>query len=63
MLDNMYNTFDDEYTFKQVPSNDNHIGDCFWGKLASNILTQNWDQSLQDLNHLREFIDKNEVIM
>lgn len=43
-----------------VPVNDKHISDCFWGKLASDILTQNWDQALNDLNQLREWIDKNE---
>lgn len=44
-----------------MPSNDKHIGDCYWGKLASDILTQNWEQALNDLMQLREFIDKNEV--
>lgn len=43
-----------------VPSNDKHIGDCLWGKLASDILTQNWEQSLLNLIQLREWIDKNE---
>ena len=41
--------------------NDKHIGDCLWGKLASDILTQNWEQSLMNLVQLREWIDKNEV--
>lgn len=43
-----------------VPSTEKHIGDCLWGKLGSDILTQNWDQSLNDFNQLREWIDKNE---
>jgi len=43
-----------------VPSNDKHIGDCYWGKLSSDILTQNWEQALNDLIQLREFIDKTE---
>jgi translation initiation factor 3 subunit E len=30
-----------------------------WGKLASEILVQNWDTALEDLNKLREFIDSN----
>ena len=42
--------------------NDKHIGDCLWGKLASDILTQNWEQSLMNLVQLREWIDKNEVV-
>lgn len=28
-----------------------------WGKLASEILVQNWDAALDDLTKLREFID------
>ncbi|KAE8741449.1 hypothetical protein FOCC_FOCC013049 [Frankliniella occidentalis] len=31
-----------------------------WGKLASEILVQNWDTALDDLNKLREFIDSNQ---
>lgn len=42
--------------------NDKHISDCLWGKLASDILTQNWEQSLMNLGHLREWIDKTEVV-
>jgi translation initiation factor 3 subunit E len=30
-----------------------------WGKLASEILMQNWDHALEDLNKLREHIDTN----
>lgn len=30
-----------------------------WGKLASEILVQNWDSALEDLNKLREYIDTN----
>ena len=48
------------YYFK-VPGNDKHISDCLWGKLASDILTQNWEQSAINLSQLREWIDKNEV--
>jgi translation initiation factor 3 subunit E len=43
-----------------VPGNDRHIADCLWGKLASDILTQNWEQSSINLGQLREWIDKNE---
>lgn len=46
----------------KVPGNDKHISDCLWGKLASDILTQNWEQSAINLSQLREWIDKNEVI-
>lgn len=30
-----------------------------WGKLASEILIQNWETALEDLNKLREYIDSN----
>lgn len=30
-----------------------------WGKLASEILTQNWENALEDLNRLKEFIESN----
>jgi len=30
-----------------------------WGKLASEILMQNWDTALEDLNRLKEYIDTN----
>ena len=30
-----------------------------WGKLASEILMQNWDTALEDLNRLKEYIDNN----
>lgn len=30
-----------------------------WGKLASEILTQNWEHALEDLNRLKEYIESN----
>lgn len=30
-----------------------------WGKLAAEILMQNWDSALEDFNRLKEFIDSN----
>jgi translation initiation factor 3 subunit E len=30
-----------------------------WGKLASEILMQNWDAALEDLNKVKEVIDQN----
>jgi len=30
-----------------------------WGKLASEILMQDWDNALDDLNRLREVLDSN----
>ncbi|CAH2014368.1 unnamed protein product [Acanthoscelides obtectus] len=40
-----------------LPPNDKHYLSALWGKLASEILYQNWDSALEDLNKLREYID------
>lgn len=32
-----------------------------WGKLASEILVQNWETALEDVNKLREYIDSNVI--
>ena len=40
-----------------VPSTDKNYLSALWGKLASEILTQNWDNALDDLNRLKEVID------
>ncbi|XP_035208159.1 eukaryotic translation initiation factor 3 subunit E-B-like isoform X2 [Stegodyphus dumicola] len=42
-----------------VPSTDKNYLNGMWGKLASEILMQNWDTALDDLNRLKEFIDSN----
>ncbi|KAG8227617.1 hypothetical protein J437_LFUL004229 [Ladona fulva] len=42
-----------------MPSTDKNFLNVLWGKLASEILVQNWDTALEDLNKLREFIDGN----
>lgn len=39
--------------------NDKNYLNVLWGKLASEILTLNWQTALEDLNRLREFIDNN----
>jgi len=31
---------------------------ALWGKLASEILTQNWETALDELNKLKEMIDQ-----
>jgi len=38
------------------PSNKNYLP-ALWGKLASEILMQNWESALDDLNRLKEIID------
>merc|ERR1719209_2003700 len=42
-----------------VPQSDKNFLNGLWGKLASEILTQNWENALEDLNRLKEFIDSN----
>ena len=43
----------------QVPSTDKNYLNGMWGKLAAEILMQNWDSALEDFNRLKEFIDSN----
>lgn len=38
------------------PSDPNYLN-VFWGKLAAEILTLNWNTALDDLNRLRDYID------
>ncbi|PSN43925.1 Eukaryotic translation initiation factor 3 subunit E [Blattella germanica] len=42
-----------------LPSTDKNYLNMLWGKLASEILVQNWEAALEDLNKLREYIDSN----
>lgn len=43
----------------QVPSTDRNALNSLWGKLASEILMQNWEAAMEDLTRLRETIDNN----
>ncbi|TPX40567.1 hypothetical protein SeMB42_g05941 [Synchytrium endobioticum] len=46
------------YHFR-ILSTDNELNtSALWGKLAAEILCQNWDSALEDLNRLREIIDQ-----
>lgn len=42
-----------------VPQNNKHYVDSMWGKLASEILLQNWDEAREDLGRLRALIENN----
>ncbi|CAF1506744.1 unnamed protein product [Adineta steineri] len=42
-----------------VPNNDKNMMSCLWGKLASEILMQRWDEAYDDLNHLKVAIENN----
>ncbi|XP_046993599.1 eukaryotic translation initiation factor 3 subunit E [Schistocerca americana] len=44
------------YMLVMPPSDKNYLS-VLWGKLASEILIQNWPSALEDLNKLREYID------
>ncbi|KAK7573799.1 hypothetical protein V9T40_010990 [Parthenolecanium corni] len=46
------------YLLVMSPSDKNYLN-VLWGKLASEILIQNWETALEDLNKLRDFIDSN----
>lgn len=43
----------------QVPATDRNALSSLWGKLASEILMQNWDAAMEDLTRLKETIDNN----
>ncbi|EDV23058.1 uncharacterized protein TRIADDRAFT_50473 [Trichoplax adhaerens] len=43
-------------------ANDQKGESALWGKLASEILMQNWDVALEDLHRLREVIDTNTTL-
>merc|ERR1712080_801656 len=40
-----------------VPSHDQNYVSALWGKLASEILMQNWEQALEDQQRLKEYLD------
>lgn len=42
-----------------VPATDKNYLNGLWGKLASDILMQDWDTALDDLTRLREFVESN----
>ena len=42
-----------------VSTNDKNYLNNLWGKLASEILMQQWEKSLEELNRLKDYIDSN----
>lgn len=42
-----------------MPTTDRNYMNVLWGKLASEILMQDWDNALDDLTRLREVLDSN----
>ncbi|XP_002735030.1 eukaryotic translation initiation factor 3 subunit E [Saccoglossus kowalevskii] len=45
-----------------VLPNDKNALSSLWGKLASEILMQNWEAALEDLNRLKDVIDSNAFV-
>ncbi|GAB4843893.1 Eukaryotic translation initiation factor 3 subunit E [Ancistrocladus abbreviatus] len=45
------------YQYRALCTNSERKLSASWGKLASEILMQNWDIALEELNHLKEIID------
>ena len=43
----------------QLPPHDKKYMSALWGKLASEILMQNWEHAMDDLMRLKEVIDSN----
>lgn len=44
-----------------MPTTDRNYMSALWGKLASEILMQNWDNAIDDLHRLREILDSNQM--
>ncbi|XP_026417635.1 eukaryotic translation initiation factor 3 subunit E-like [Papaver somniferum] len=45
------------HQYRAICTNPDRILNACWGKLASEILMQNWDEALDELNRLREIIE------
>ncbi|XP_043725172.1 eukaryotic translation initiation factor 3 subunit E-like [Telopea speciosissima] len=45
------------YQYRDLSTNSERSLSALWGKLAAEILMQNWDIALEELNRLREIID------
>lgn len=45
------------YQYRALCTNSDRSVSALWGKLAAEILMQNWDIALEELNRLKEIID------
>ncbi|XP_047938668.1 eukaryotic translation initiation factor 3 subunit E-like [Salvia hispanica] len=45
------------YQYRALCTNNDKSLSALWGKLAAEVLMQNWDIALEELNHLKEIID------
>lgn len=46
--------------YRLLCNNGERAFSALWGKFASDILMQDWDESLEDLNRIKEVIDKSQ---
>ncbi|KAG6411493.1 hypothetical protein SASPL_129576 [Salvia splendens] len=49
------------YQYRALCTNSDKSLSALWGQLAAEVLMQNWDISLEELNHLKEIIDSKVV--
>lgn len=45
------------YQYRALCTNSERSVSALWGKLAAEILMQNWDTALEELNRLKEIVD------
>lgn len=46
------------YQYRLLATSADRVFSATWGKLAAEILTQNWDAAIEELSRLREMIDQ-----
>lgn len=51
------------YQYRALCTNSERSLSALWGKLAAEILMQNWDVALEELNRLKEIIDSKVSIL
>lgn len=50
------------YQYRALCTNNERSLSALWGKLAAEILMQNWDIALEELNRLKEIIDSKVIL-
>jgi translation initiation factor 3 subunit E len=45
------------YQYRTLCTNSDRSFSALWGKLAAEVLMQNWDVAIEELNRLKEIID------
>ena len=49
------------YNYRTLAQNPDRLMGAMWGKLAAEILTQNWDAAMDELNKMKDLIDSKVV--